>query len=118
MYGSILYIINARLNNSFALNDDKLYIINRNFPMNVFKVIDLEKIKGVTFDEKKPNTFGLALVFTPSFIDLETEGKMERYYCVHLEQDAYDENLVEKTIDMFAHALKRRGVSVDYRLDY
>lgn len=112
------YLLNAYHNNSFALYEDKLIVINSNFPFRNLKIIEIKDIQKITIDEGKGKwIWMLCLLFGNNYLNIEMGEKTETYYCSALQVDCYDENWIEKTMDDFECSLKEKGIEVDFRLE-
>lgn len=117
LYPVIGYLIAAYLNTSFALTNDALIAVNPNFPFRKLKVYPLKDIQLVIFDETRFKGHYLFAIWGRNYITIQTAQKKQRYYCVNLELDAFDENWTEKTIDSLHESLKDKGVPTSFKLD-
>lgn len=109
-YLFISYLVNAYLNNSFALTGDKLIVINPNFPFRKFKSYNRQEIKKITIDKIRMPWFLYFAAFGKNYVQIETkENASVKYYCINLEEDAYDENWTDETLDTFNSTLKDKG---------
>ena len=100
LYFIISYLINAFLNNSFALYEDKLLIINPNFPFRRFQIIKREEIKLISIDNvKRPQWLIIFMAVSGCYLSIEIADKTLKFHCAGLDLDAYDESWTEKTID-------------------
>jgi hypothetical protein len=117
-YFAIGYLINSYLNNSFAITENQLHIINPNFPFRRFKSYSISDIKQITFDETKRKWHYAFVIFSSNYIDIQTDKGSEKYFCVGLGLDGFDENWTEKTIETFNYKLKEKGIVTVFNLDY
>ena len=99
-YGSIAYLVAAFLNNSFALNGESFFVVNPNHPFKRLRKFPLEEIQQIEIG--KNNWFYTAIMFGTlgnNYVEIRFENRIERYYCVGLEIDSFDENQTKLTID-------------------
>lgn len=105
LYLFILYLIAARLNNSFAIENNKLLIINRNFPFYTFKVYEFEEIEIIKIDKMIKFSWLEMILFLLGFscgtnyVEIKTSTQIKRFYCAGLDRDYYDENWTDATLD-------------------
>lgn len=111
------YTVCAFLNNSFALTQDALIVINPNFPFRQVKTYPLSDIRKITIDKSKWKWHFAFCIFGSNYIAIQTADDTKKYFCVGLELDAYDENLTEKTMDSFQDNLKGKGIQTVFKLD-
>lgn len=117
-YFIISYLLSAHHNNSFAFHQDKLIIVNPNFPFRHITVIDVKDIKLITIDTMKRKWIESFMVFGENYLLLETKDKTMKFYCSGLELDGFDENWTEKTIEILHATLREKGISTDFKLTY
>jgi hypothetical protein len=118
-YFIISYFVNAYYNNSFALHEDKITIINPNFPFRQITTIDIQDIQCIVIDrDKRKWTPWFILIFRQNYLLIKTNNKKMKFYCSGLEIDCYDENWTEKTIDDLETELRQKGISTDFKLTY
>lgn len=110
IYFALGYFISAYLNNSFALTQDSLIVINPNFPFKNIKIYPLTNISTITIDKTNWIWHFIFCVFGSNYIKIQTKEKSKKYFCVGLELDSFDENWTEKTLDTFYHKLEEKGV--------
>ena len=116
------YILIARsvasqLNNTFAITNNELVIVNPYFPFKKITSMKLDSILSVRISNQPFRLRKLFLCFDSNFIEIATQnGETTRFYCHGLEQDFYDENLTEKTIENLVYALEKRNIKVEYLL--
>ena len=115
-YSIISYLLNAFLNNSFALQDDKLFIINPNFPFRRFQIMKRDETKQITIDKVKGQWLMIFMATTGNFLSIKTTNKLYKFHCASLDQDAFDENWTEKTIEDFRFALDKNKFPTTYNL--
>lgn len=125
-YGSLYFIllyalcsllINGKLNNSFALNNQELIVINPYIPFRQVERFELNTIKQITITKAKLPWWRAFIIMGDHYIEIETHTRRQRFYCVNLETDAFDENFSEKTIQDLNHSLLKRHLKVNYLLD-
>jgi hypothetical protein len=117
-YLIVSYLIAAYLNNSFSLASEKLVVINPNFPFRSFKSYDRQEIKKIIIDKIRFPWFKIFSVFGKNHITIETKnGNRFKYYCVNLEEDTYDENWTNETIDSFNSLLQSKGYVTVFNID-
>ncbi|MFA9213164.1 MAG: hypothetical protein ACEQSR_04870, partial [Candidatus Methylacidiphilales bacterium] len=80
-YLIISYLLNAYKNNSFALFDDKLIIINPNIPFRKVTIINNSEINLITIDKTKSNWSKLFLDFGENYLLIQTKNKLLKFYC-------------------------------------
>ncbi len=117
-YCCLYYLVSAYSNNSFALTAADLVIINPNFPFSKQTVIPLNTITDIRIGSHTPAWRKALLFLTGNYADIQTSKGLTRYYCIGLEADAYDENLIEKTIEDFEMALRKRGINIQSSIEY
>ena len=117
IYLAIGYVVSAYLNNSFALTQDTLIVVNPNFPFRQFKAYSLADIKQITIDKTKHRWHYFFVIFSRNFVRIQTSQTSEKYFCVGLELDAFDENWTDKTMDTFHCKLIEKGVPTIFNLD-
>jgi hypothetical protein len=112
------YLIAAYMNNSFAIHGNKLLVVNRNFPFYKFKVYEFEDINTLRINNSLILRLPLLFVgiFGSNYVEIRTNEKTERFYCIGLDIDCYDENWTEKNLDDFHYALQS-SVNVIFSLD-
>lgn len=115
-YFIISYLLNAYKNNSFALLDDKIIIINPNIPFRKVTIINNSEINIVTIDKTKSNWSKLLLDIGGNYLLIQTKDKLHKFYCSGLEADSYDENWIEKSIDELEVKLKEKGIETEFKL--
>ena len=117
-YFLFFYLVAAYTNNSFALTSDELVIINPNLPFRKQTIIALDNIIDIHIGSHTPVWRKILLFLTGNYADIKTSEGITRYYCIGLEEDAYDENLTEKTIEDFIIALGKKGINVQTSIEY
>lgn len=118
IYAVLTFLFAESLNNSFVLTEGQLVVIRPGFLFKRVKVYDLAAITKIKIDYS-PMLWALVLFIGPSrnYVEVITENRTKRFYCISLEIDAFDENMTEKTIDNFHAALVKREVNVEFNLD-
>jgi len=118
VYFGIGYLIAAKLNNSFVLNEKDLIIVNPNFPWNKVRHIKMNDINRIEIDEDVhyfvASLFGIV---ERNYIKVFTKKGAFRFYCMGLNIDCFYENWTEKTLDDFKRALEKMGVKTEWLLD-
>ncbi|MEM8890179.1 MAG: hypothetical protein AAGD28_19550 [Bacteroidota bacterium] len=111
------YLIAAHLNNSFAINGDKFYVINPNFPFQKFQEFEFTKIYVVRIDQAKWGwLFFMFGYFGRNYVEVETaEGKF-RFFCSGLDLDKFEENLTELCLDDLCLSLEEKDIPVEFKL--
>lgn len=118
LYFLLGYLMAAYLNNSVVLTQDKLIIINPNFPFRRSVIYDLAELRDVKIDQSKWlwSTFFIFAHSGSNYVEISTDDKTRRFYCTCLQVDAFDENLTEKTMDDLHFALEKRNVPTEFNL--
>jgi hypothetical protein len=118
IYFIVQYLVLAYLNNSYVITQQKLIVINPNFPFQKMKVYEFGEIDKIKIDNS-----GLALliswiflIFCSNYIEVYSTNKVRRFYSIFLEVDCFDENLTEKTLDDFANTLSKNSISLKFNL--
>lgn len=111
------YLVAGRFNNSFAITENQIHIINPNFPFRTFKSFSLNEIDLVTIDKTKWKWHYLFCVLGNNYVEIKTGTDTEKYFCAGLELDAFDENWTKNTIDTFDYTRRQKGVQVEFKLD-
>ncbi len=111
VYSIITYSLGAKLNNSVAVSDKLIIIVNPNFP---FRKILVYYVDNIDFIEIKHSLFRFLMwpffIFTGNNINISSKGKYERYYCTSLELNVYDENFTKLDLDDLISHLRRLGI--------
>ena len=115
-YLIISYLVNAYHNNSFALHEDKITVINPNFPFRQIITIDIQDIQCIVIDQGTRKWTLWVMLFGENYLLIKTNNKNMKFYCSGLEIDSYDENMTEKTIDDLGEQLRQMGISTDFKL--
>ncbi|MDW3646389.1 MAG: hypothetical protein R8P61_04990 [Bacteroidia bacterium] len=111
------YLIAAYLNNSFAINGDKFYVINPNFPFQKLLEFELTKIHVVRIDKAKWGIlFYLFGFFGRNYVEVETAKGRFRFFCSGLELDLFEENLTDLTLDDLWLSLEEKEIPVECKL--
>lgn len=116
LYLILRYFVCAYLNNSFALSETELIVVNPNFPFRHVTKYRFEKISSIYISETYNLFLYAFLLFEQNYVKINGWGQLKRHYCVSLCVDAYDENFTEFTMDDFHADLKTRGLNVDFKL--
>lgn len=116
LYIIVSYLINARLSNSFVLQYDQVIVINPNVPFRQFNAIPKSSIRHIAIKEREFNWQGLFLAIGKNYLEVDTKEGVYKFPCAGLEQDSYDENWTEKTIDELYYVLQQAGYSVSYEI--
>ena len=116
-YFSVSYFISSYLNNSFALTEKHLHVINPNIPFKKIKSYDLSNIKQITIGKTKRKWHYVLGIFGSNYITIQTTNKSEKYFCIGLEIDAFDENWTEKTIDNFNYKLREKNIQTVFNIE-
>jgi hypothetical protein len=112
------YLVAGYLNNSFAITEKQIHIINPNFPFRQFKSYFLSEIELVTIDKTTMKWHHIFCVLGDNYVAIKSGSNADKYFCAGLELDAFDENWTEKTIDTFDHTLRQKKVPVRFKLDH
>ncbi len=86
--------------NSFALTNEKLYIIKVSFLSKRFTAIKYSDIEWAEFGRSRGG----------NYVEIYSNQKSKRYYCFGLEVDSIDENFTEKCFDDLFAELKEKSV--------
>lgn len=115
IYLIVIYLLGAYLNNSIVITDTELIIINPNSPFKKIKVYPIQEIKSIDIKSSKIwiLTFPFLLV-GGNFIRIYHGNHNRKYFCISLEEDAYDENWTELTIDGLISNLQNRNIKVKH----
>lgn len=116
-YFIIGLLINFYLNNSFAIDNTYLHIINPNLLKGRIKSRKLSEIKNVAFRRKKNYLLYVFGIFYCNYIEVETDQDKETYFCIWLDKDAYDENWTEKTLDDFKTKLEEIEIKTTIHIE-
>ena len=116
-YFTISYLINAFLNNSFALYKDNLFIINPNFPFRRFQKIKRDDVNQITIDKIKRQWFLVFLAIGGNYLSVDTTNRKFKFHCAGLDQDSFDENWTEKTIEDLRFKLDQNKFPTTYKIE-
>ena len=111
------YLIAAHLNNSFAINGDKFYVINPNLPFQKLQEFEFSKIYVVRIDRAKWGwLFIMFGYYGRNYVEVETaEGKF-RFFCSGIDLDMFEENLTELCLDDLCLSLEEEDIPVEFKL--
>lgn len=112
----ISYFIYTYLSTSIALCEDKLVLVNPNFPFYRLQEYSRDEIVEITIGSENLLLPKLFFVFGSNYVAIKTKEGTHRYYCTGLELDAYDENWTENTIDDLHGVLKRQNYPVTFTI--
>ena len=118
LYFIISYLINAYLNNSFAVYEDKLFVINPNFPFRRFEIIKREDTKLITINNVKRQFFFIFMAFGGCYLSINVPNKKMKFHCAGLDLDSYDENWTEKTIDDLYYKLVQNKFQTEFNITF
>ena len=118
IYFIVQYLVLAYLNNSYVIAQQKLIVINPNFPFQKMKVYEFGEIDKIKIDNSWPVFLitWIFLIFSSNYIEVYSRNKVRRFYSIFLAVDSFDENLTEKTLDDFSNALSKNGIKVKFNL--
>ena len=114
-YFFISFFLFSKLSNSFAITSDKIIVINPNFPFKKFKEYNKNQINKITIDSSNNMLYIFFLVFEQNYLIIETQNKQEKFYCIGLGIDAFDENWTEKTLDDLNYALSKDNIVTEFK---
>jgi hypothetical protein len=115
IYLIVIYLLGAYLNNSIAITETDLIIINPNFPFKKIKVYPFQNIESL--EVKSSKIWLLTFPFLSlggNFIRIYHKKYQKRYFCISLQEDAYDENWTELTIEDLISNLQNRKMKVEH----
>ncbi len=115
-YLLLMYLIAAYLNNSFIITGNELLVINPNFPFRRFKKHALANIQQVDI-EQSWGFSSLTLFNKTNNIIVTTSTGYYIYCCESLEEDYYDRDTVEHTLDDLEYSLRSKKVIVHMNID-
>ncbi|WP_442264857.1 hypothetical protein ACSIGC_10930 [Tenacibaculum sp. ZS6-P6] len=115
------YLLTAYYSNSFVILEDKIIIINRNFPFTRFEKYNFKDLRDIEINKGKSFPMNLIswlfLDLGSNYIKLKLQNTITRkFYCSNLDVDCYDENWTEKNLDDFYNDLKGRNVRVNMKI--
>ena len=114
-YLIVFYFLSAYLNNSFVIVKDELIVINPNFPFKKITVYKLCNIEKIRIDKSSPFIFNwIFMLLECHFIDVLINNKRQRFYCIYLELDNWDDHLTEKTIEDFDYTIKKNKIVTEF----
>ncbi|MEO1218759.1 MAG: hypothetical protein AAFY45_34825 [Bacteroidota bacterium] len=117
LFLAISYLIAAYLNNSFAINGDKFYVINPNFPFRTFLEFEFTKIYVVRINKAKWGLlFYLFGFFGRNYVEVETAKGKFRFFCSGLELDVFEENLTDLSLNDLWSSLEEKEIPVEFKL--
>lgn len=108
-YFVVAYLVNAWHNNSFALHNDQLFVINSNIPFRKMTSYSKEDIVMISLHDREPGWLKVFFTFEVYYADIETTTGIYRYYCSNLAADSFDENWTKETMDTFHYQLEQNG---------
>lgn len=117
VYTCVSYLVNARLNNSFAVRDEALIVVNTNIPCRKILFFKKEDIKQITILEDKRAWREYLLATGSNCVWIDTGDHLYRFYCISLELEGWDDPWNVETIDSFRHCLTERGYPVVWKID-
>lgn len=116
IYLSSIYLIISYLNHSFALSENKLLVINPNFPFNLYREFYMTDIEKIVINENRIMSIFLFLITFGSgnYVELELKnGLKKRFYCIYLDEDYSDESYTEITIEDLVDELRVKKIKVE-----
>ena len=111
-YLLLSYLFNAHRNNSFAIKDNTLYIINPNFPFRHITRYEQPVVQSIIVSSYNSSWPIWLACFTSNFVMVITNTGRKTFYCAGLVGDAFDENWTEKTTEDLEAALLNSGFNV------
>jgi hypothetical protein len=112
------FLLMFYMNNSVVITNNFMYVINPNYPFKKIKPIEWKNIKHIQIDCEKPTWIFLLLIFSNNSIQIKMTNETKKYYCIGIEQDSFDENAVEKTMEMLEERIKEKGINCDANYSY
>lgn len=100
IYELFSYLVLSYFNNSFAINGSHFYVINPytfSWKFIDYKIYDIVKIEVV--EKKYAWYLWLFLSFENNYVKITTKKGVRKFYCIGLQEDSYDENMTELTLD-------------------
>ncbi|OJJ15199.1 hypothetical protein BKI52_39740 [marine bacterium AO1-C] len=112
------YLAAAYLNHSFIVTQDKLIIVNTNFPFTKTTVYNLSEIEDIDINKSGliPGLMFPFFILVGNYVRVNAHNKSKRFYCVCLQTECYDENHTAKTIEDLTNALGNQGLIVHFEL--
>lgn len=117
IYATAKYLILAYMNNSYVIYHKQLIVINPNFPFRSVKIYEIDQIEKIVINNRLSFFTWVFLIFCPNYIEVHSNRKTQRFYSIYLEEDYFDENITEKTLDDFNSALNKMHVPTDFHLN-
>lgn len=115
-YFVVAYLVNAWHNNSFAIHNEQLIVINSNIPFRKMTAYPKADIVMISLHDKAPGWLSIFFTFEVYYADIETATGTYRYFCSGLAADSFDENWTEETMDTFHHQLGQHGFPAAFNL--
>ena len=116
LYFFIGYLIISALNRSFVLTEDSFLIVNSHLHEYV-KEINIKEIKEIKIDSNKwIRWIALFGLLHSNYVEVKSQIGTERYYCLFLDVDCYDENWTKETLDTLHGALANKGIKVTMKI--
>ena len=110
------YLLAGYLNHCFIVGPTELIVLNRNPPWWRTKKIKLTDIEQVYLRKSlwlQKLTIPLLLFGEGQYVEVITHDKAtQRFFCVGLEPDYFDENMVGNRMEDFERTLREQGVTV------
>jgi hypothetical protein len=117
IYFTVQYLALAYLNNSYIITQQKLIVINPNFPFQKMKVYEFGEIENIKIDNSWLTLLTwIFLIFCSNYIEVHTTNKVHRFYSIFLNVDCCDENITEKTLDDFNDNLAKHNIATEFNL--
>ena len=113
------YLIAASLNNSFALSDKDLFVFKTNFPFKKINKIHLSDIKKAEIANRSKLRFLLFpfCILIDYHLKIHTRNdKIHYFYCIGLEEDYWERETSDNTIDHLGGVLKKKGVQAAFNI--
>jgi len=110
-YLVIIYLLGAKLNNTIAVKNEFILIVNPNFPFTKLLIYNIKDINSIEV-KHSPLRFLLwgFFISTGNNINIRSMGTNKKYYCTSLELNAYDENFTKLDLDDLITHLQRLGI--------
>lgn len=116
LYVCASYFAAAYANNSFVVTEHDIVVINPNPPFRQSQKFPVKDIIGMRMDSKNQTLLSLLRVSGGNYVEIVTHAGINRFFCVCLETESFDENYTGKTMDDLYTALLQKGIKVEFAI--
>ena len=111
------YLVNSFFNNSVVVHKDQIIIVNPNFPFSRFESYNFSQIQKLEIRKSYSWLWTcFFMIFSSNQIQIQLQKSTKKFYCIYLQEDYFDENLIELTLDDLTSLLDKKGLNIDVNI--